>query len=410
MVPEGWKHLYPVELVSFFSGFAFSSKDSTESGCRWLKIANVGIGRIKWETESYLPENYAEEHEKFLLQKGDVVVAMTRPTLGNQLKVARLESVSDQSLLNQRVAKLVTTPLGDADYIYQVFRTESLAHKINQALLGTDPPNLSVSILRKFKLPVPPLPEQKKIAKILSTWDEAIVTTEQLLANSQQQKKALMQQLLTGKKRFPGFEGEWKLKRLQDIGKIVSGGTPSTSNSNYWDEGVLWVTPTDVTALSNRYISSTKRTISEEGLKNSSAKEAPAGSVLVCTRATIGWLAITTKRTTTNQGFKNVIPNKEIEADFLYYLLTYNKHNLIRFACGSTFLELSKKDFERIKFSFPSLEEQKKISATLISTDSEITSLQQKLDRLKEEKKALMQQLLTGKRRVKIEKEVAECQ
>jgi type I restriction enzyme S subunit len=129
----------------------------------------------------------------------------------------------------------------------------------------------------------------------------------------------------------------------------------------------------------------------------------PAGTLLVCTRATIGLMSISTTDISTNQGFKNIVPNSKFHVNFIYYLLCFFKHKLIRYSCGSTFLELSKKDFEKLDFLCPpSFEEQQKIAAILIAADDEILNLQQKLACLKQEKKALMQQLLTGKRRVKV--------
>jgi type I restriction enzyme S subunit len=271
----------------------------------------------------------------------------------------------------------------------------------------TGVPGVNRNDLHIVKVGVPPVSEQRKIAQILSTWDKSIVTTEKLIAASQQQKKSLMQQLLTGKKRFAGFSEEWKEVKLKQLGEVVSGGTPSTTNSDYWDGDVFWVTPTDITKLKSHYIGSSIRKISKSGLLSCSAKLVPKGSLLVCTRATIGTLAITKTEMCTNQGFKNLVPNKSTDVEFLYYLLAHERHQLISKASGSTFLELSKKDFDNIRLKVPSFKEQQKIAAVLTAADQEIDALQSKLAHFKEEKKALMQQLLTGKRRVVLEAETS---
>lgn len=260
-----------------------------------------------------------------------------------------------------------------------------------------------ITAQREFVFLLPPLPEQKKIAAILSTWDRAIEGLGQLLANSQQQKKALMQQLLTGKKRLPGFTGEWKKVSLEKTGKIVSGGTPDTTVPAYWDGDVLWLTPTDVTSLREKYVDDTKRKITQAGIKDSATTLLPAGSLLVCTRATIGYMAIAKKPITTNQGFKNIVFNKLFLPEFVYYFLCTQKHEMQRLASGSTFAEISKKDFCKIHISAPPLPEQKAIAAVLSTADEEITALESDLLRLRQEKKALMQQLLTGKRRVTVD-------
>jgi type I restriction enzyme S subunit len=263
-------------------------------------------------------------------------------------------------------------------------------------------PGISRSDILNTPIKIPPLHEQKKIANILNAWDRAITKTENLIANSQQQKKTLMQQLLSGNKRFSGFKGEWREISIKEMGKVVSGGTPDTNVQSYWNGSILWATPTDITALKNRYIVDTERKISKEGIINSSATLLPPGSLLVCTRATIGWMAISTSNIATNQGFKSLIPNNSHDVGFLYYLFSFYKNKFIRLACGSTFAELSKGDFESLSFKCPSIHEQQKIEAILAISDNEIECLEKKLYGLKQEKKALMQQLLTGKKRVKM--------
>ena len=196
------------------------------------------------------------------------------------------------------------------------------------------------------------------------------------------------------------FEGEWEERAVSSLGKIYSGGTPSTSNTGYWDGDINWITPTDITKQDSRYINSSLRKITLEGLENSSAKLVPAGSLLICTRATIGAMAITSHEMCTNQGFKNIVPNSKTNIVFVYYLLTYNKHRMISKASGSTFLELSKTSFESMRFRMPPLKEQQKIASVLTNADKEIELLEQQLADLQQEKKALMQVLLTGKKRV----------
>jgi type I restriction enzyme, S subunit len=143
------------------------------------------------------------------------------------------------------------------------------------------------------------------------------------------------------------------------------------------------------------------------GLSTSAAKQLPAGSVIVCTRATVGELAIATVPMTTNQGFKNIVPNGKHDSDFIYYLLCHNKKALIRAAGGSTFAEVSKADFEKLAFPVPQLDEQRAVASVLINADDTIERRQAQLAALSQEKSALMQQLLTGKRRVRLDEREA---
>lgn len=196
-----WESLTIGDVIELFNGYAFKSSDALEKGYKWLKIANVGIGEIKWNDSSYLPEEYENEYSRFNLKVGDVVVAMTRPTLGNKLKIARLKNKSDEALLNQRVAKLLFSDAVNSEYMYQLLSTIEVALKLNSALLGTDPPNLSAKVLHQIDMELPPLVEQQKIATVLTNADKEIELLEKQLADLQQEKKALMQQLLTGKRR-----------------------------------------------------------------------------------------------------------------------------------------------------------------------------------------------------------------
>ena len=210
-----------------------------------------------------------------------------------------------------------------------------------------------------------------------------------------------MQALLTGTRRLPGFEGEWRSTPISRMGAIISGGTPDSTDPAYWDGDIAWATPTDITKLRTPYISRTDRFITPAGLSSSPAKLLPAGTVIVCTRASVGILAIANVPISTNQGFKNIVPNQKHDSTYLYYLLSFNRKALVRAAGGSTFLEVSKGDFERLTFRVPAIDEQQAIASVLTVADEAKQKLEAELAALRQEKAALMQQLLTGKRRVK---------
>jgi type I restriction enzyme S subunit len=192
---------------------------------------------------------------------------------------------------------------------------------------------------------------------------------------------------------------EWEVKKISEIGKVITGGTPSTSVGEYWGNEHLWYTPTDISNFS-KYAGFSKRTISSFGLKKSSATLFPKGTLMVCTRATIGEIAIATSESCTNQGFKNLIVNEKNELEFIYYLLIYSKKRLIRLSSGSTFLELGTNDFREVGLFTPKLPEQKAIANCLSTWDTAITKQDALIKEKKQLKKALMQQLLTGKKRL----------
>lgn len=402
MVPNGWKKGVIEDIAKVSSGGTPSRQNDSYwigGNVPWVTTTEVKFGVIT-NTEQKITEEGLKNSSAKLFPKDTVLMAM----YGQGKTRGQVAKLGIEASTNQACAALLLKDGFEVDYYYQYLVSQY--ENIRELANSGGQQNLSAGIIKGIHIPIPPILEQQKIAKILNTWDKAISTTERLIDNSKQQKKALMQQLLTGKKRLlddsgKPFEGEWKDSTIGNLGTIYSGGTPSTSKREYWDGGIDWVTPTDITKQDRVYINSSVRKISAEGLKNSSAKLVPKGSLLVCTRATIGEMAITAHEMCTNQGFKNIIPNENTNIEFVFYLLTYEKHKLVSKASGSTFLELSKSAFETMKFNVPIIEEQKKIAAVLTNADEEIELLEQQLADLNQEKKALMQQLLTGKRRVK---------
>lgn len=193
---------------------------------------------------------------------------------------------------------------------------------------------------------------------------------------------------------------DWSVKYLDDFGNIVSGGTPSTSVSTYWNGLISWCTPTDITGTEGNTISETEKTITEEGLKNSAAVILPAGSLLLCTRATIGDSKINSIPMATNQGFKNVIPFKETCIKYLYYLLQTKKREMLEKATASTFAEISKSALCEIALQVPKKSEQEKIAEVLSDVDDLIMDLQKLINKKKDIRQGTMQILVTGKERL----------
>jgi type I restriction enzyme, S subunit len=251
-------------------------------------------------------------------------------------------------------------------------------------------------------MPVPPLPEQRAIATALSDVDGLLGALDRLIAKKRDLKQAAMQQLLTGQTRLPGFKGTWETKRLNELADIRSGGTPSTSEARFWDGDVPWCTPTDITALNGqKYIRETNRTISQDGLKASSAEMIPAYSVIMTSRATIGECAVNIIPVSTNQGFKNFVPFATTDVDFLYYLLGTQKQGFISLCGGSTFLEIGKTQLSTYEVSLPAAKDEQTAIATVLSDmDQELAALERRRDKTRALKQGMMQELLTGRTRL----------
>lgn len=168
--------------------------------------------------------------------------------------------------------------------------------------------------------------------------------------------------------------GEWKKCTIADIGTVVGGATPSTKKTENYENGTIaWITPKDLSAFSRRYITNGERNITEIGIKSCSAQLMPKNTVLFSSRAPIGYVAIAANELCTNQGFKSVVPNKNIDPLFLYYLLKYNKEKIKNMGSGTTFKEISGATMRNIEIVIPvSLSEQKAISSVLGTIDDKI--------------------------------------
>lgn len=254
-----------------------------------------------------------------------------------------------------------------------------------------------------FQLAVPPSQaEQEAIAMALRDVDAYIASLNHLILKKRALKQGAMDELLTGKVRLPGFNGQWEEKRLAEVAAIRGGGTPSTTQPRFWDGDILWVTPTDITALDGRrYLSDTKRKITLLGLKFSSAEIIPANSILMTSRATIGECAINRSPVSTNQGFKNFITFENVDVEFLYYLLLTQKQGFLSLCSGSTFLEIGKAELGAyIVHLPPSKAEQTAIAAVLRDMDTEIVAMEESVAKVYRLKKGMMADLLTGRIRL----------
>jgi type I restriction enzyme, S subunit len=187
----------------------------------------------------------------------------------------------------------------------------------------------------------------------------------------------------------------WQVKKLGEVGQIVSGGTPSTTIEDYWNGGeIAWISPADLSKYSSKYISKGKKSITEKGLKNSSARLIPKGSVLFSSRAPIGYTVIAANDVSTNQGFKSVIPNKTLSSDFLYYYLKSAKQMAENSANGTTFKEISLKAFSQLTIPIPPLPEQQLIVSKIEALLSELENGKQQLQTAQQQLKVYRQSLL----------------
>lgn len=417
-VPEGWVYDKIDTYIDCLTGFAFKSSeysDAEDDVVRLLRGDNIEPGSLRWKDAKCWPINLTENLERYHLVEGDFVIALDRTWISSGLKVAEVKKNDLPSLLVQRVARIRAKKTLEQSLLRQFFSGHRFEQYVKSVQTATAVPHISPNDIKDFTVAIPPLKEQQKIAQILSTWDKAITTTEQLLANSQQQKKALMQQLLTGKKRLlddngQRFSGEWKDCFLIDIAQIIV--SPVDKKSIEGEMPVELCNYTDV--YYNNQITRNIVFMKATATKSEIAKYTLQQGDVVITKdsETPGDIAVPALVSEDLQGvvcgyhLAIVRPNIDyLVGAFLNYLFSMQstRYYFFTLATGATRFGLSVGAINRAHFRVPEIAEQQKIATVLTTADNEITQLQQKLDQLKQEKKALMQQLLTGKRRVKVE-------
>ena len=391
MVPEGWEK-HPVGKICSSIVPGRNKPKVFDGNIPWVTTPEIHGRYIPSKLQvNYVSEEALSEAGGKIVPPGAVIMAAVGD-LG-------LVAISSESVvLNQQLHAFVCSKKINNEYLAYWLTTqkpymESVASK-------TTIPYMNKTNCESIPVILPPLPEQKKIAQILSTWDKAITTTEQLLANSQQQKKALMQQLLTSKKRLldengERFEEEWKWLKASELFKTVS-----TKNNSDTEE-LLAVTQ-DQGVLPRSLLE--RRVVMPDGSTKGYKLVVP-GNFIISLRSFQGGLEYSNYRGLVSPAYTVLEPIKEIDDEFFkHYYKSYDfiGHLAVAVVGIRDGKQISYSDFSFLRIPYPSLEEQQKIAGVLSSSDQEVNALQQKLDALKKEKKALMQQLLTGKRRVNV--------
>ncbi|MDR2781473.1 MAG: restriction endonuclease subunit S [Holosporaceae bacterium] len=263
---------------------------------------------------------------------------------------------------------------------------------------STGVPSLSATAISNVKIPLPPLPEQRAIAEILTAADRLIFLKERLIDAKHKQKLWLMQNLLTGKVRLKGFKKKWKEAKLGEICTIFSGGTPSRNNFTYWKNGTIkWLSAKCIE--NDRIIG--YEFITEDGLRSSTTKVSLPNSIILVTRVSVGKIALCDEVYAINQDISVINPLNFIVNIFLFYYLKIRTREILNKTQGLAIKGITQDELKDINIFLPPLPEQRCIAEILSTADKELDLLTHELGQQKLVKKYLMQQLLTGRIRVK---------
>lgn len=349
----------------------------------------------------YVTKEKFRQEKRSAVQPGDIVMAKIGAKCGTSaiLPIAHQEGILSGNALKIKIDNTRHSTF----YVWQVLLNLYRIRKIDVLKSVGAQPAISMSSLKKFKIPLPPLPEQQKIASILNTWDKAIAAQEQLIAQKQELKKGLMQALLTGKKRFDGFEGKWIKTELKEIGTIIRGASPRPKGDpRYYGGNVPRLMVKDVTR-DGKYVTPKIDFLTEAGAAKS--RPCKAGTLTIVCSGDVGVPSFLAVDACIHDGFLAILDlnDKLIIPDFLYYQLKRLRNRMERSAThGGVFTNLTTTILKDFVIEVPSIKEQLAITTILSKTDKEQEKEELQLKNLISQKQGLMQQLLTGEKRVKI--------
>lgn len=285
-------------------------------------------------------------------------------------------------------------------FAQRVLSSNQAVRAIESASVGTTMINLNQNTLANLSLRIPAsVEEQVAIAAALTDADALIDSLEQLLAKKRQIKQGAMQELLTGKRRLPGFDTNVQTVILGSVCRMQSGGTPAASQPSYFDGPHPWVAISDITRA-GKYLSVTERSLSESGLNSSPAQLFPAGTVLYAMYASVGECCIATLSACTSQAILAMQPTSHLDAEYLYYWLNSTKAKAKSAVQQGTQGNLNKGIVEAMEIRLPDIEEQQAIAQVLSDMDADIAETEARLTKARDLKQAMAQALLTGRVRL----------
>lgn len=397
VIPEDWD-VDTIKSITFSVATGGNYKNSTQiSPYPLIKMGNISRGNINVSKIEYVTDTIPSEKDRLIY--GDVLFN-TRNTPELVGKVAIWKNELPIAYFNSNLLRFnFNLEKSNPFFMNLIFNTEQVISEFKNIAKGTT----SVAAIYpqdmlKVLIKIPPLPEQKRIAEALSDVDSMISSLEKLIAKKKAVKQGAMQELLTGKKRLPGFDGEWRSILLEDVCVFYNGGTPSKKRSDWWNGCIPWISSSDLCENSITSVS-INRYITQDALDHSATRLCPKNAVSIVSRVGVGKVAVTPCELCTSQDFTTIV-SSAYNPYFLAYMLVPIMKDMAMQAQGTSIKGVTVEDIAKIKISTPSIKEQNQIVSILSDMDNEIEALEHKLEKTHQIKQGMMQQLLTGKIRL----------
>jgi len=399
VIPEEWEVTTLGAVYSFTNGFN-SDKSAYGSGIRFINVLEpINSSHITAEKIPGRVRVTESQASVYAVRAGDIVLNRTSETDEDLGKIAVYTGIEQVVFGGFVIRGRQKTDALDPAFSGYVLRGEMVRPQIVSLGQGAVRANISQQSLQRVFVVVPPRPEQLAIARALLEIDQYLGNLVQLIAKKRDIRQAAMQELLTGKRRLPGFEGEWEEFSLGSVASMNSGGTPPTGRDDYYGGGIPWVSISDMTS-GGKFISQTERTLSAAGLANCAAKQFPAGTILYAMYASLGECSIAATEVTSSQAILGIRPGASLHNEFLFYYLSSIHDKVKLMGQQGTQSNLNKGIVQGFTLRLPDKAEQIAIAEALGDIDQELDALSMKAQKIREMKAGMMQQLLTGKIRL----------
>lgn len=398
VIPEDWDCVHIGDVAETSSGATPSRAKQQEyfdgGTIPWVKTLDLNNSSIL-ETDECVTPSALQQTSLRLYPRGSVLVAM----YGGFNQIGRTGMLTKKATINQALTAIRPDPSRLSSKFLLNYLNFRVEYWKSVASSSRKDPNITGRDVREFPIALPPLREQEAAGEALQGIEDQIFMLGELIAKKTSLKQATMQELLTGKRRLPGFEGEWVTVNLGSVAAMNSGGTPSTGRDDFYGGGIPWVSITDMTS-SGRFISETERTLTDLGLTNCAAKRFPAGTILYAMYASLGECSIAACEVTTSQAILGIRPGSLLINEYLYYWLKSICGSVKSMGQQGTQSNLNKKMVQEFSFGLPSKDEQLAITKALGDIDNDIDALKLKLEKTHAMKNGMIQHLLTGKIRL----------
>lgn len=319
-------------------------------------------------------ERYCSQPKR-VAEAGDVLISVRAPP--------GPVNIAPEKLCIGRGVTALRANEGPNDFLY--YYLKFFEPRWDQLAGGTTFKSINKSDLQSLEIPYPPLEQRKQIAETLAKFDQKIEIDEEIGRDLDEFTRVLFKQKF-GDERGDSVE-------LSEICETSGGGTPSTDVDEYWGGEINWLTPKEVTSLNVPVVSKTERTLTEDGINNTSAKIMPTGSVLLTSRATVGDVVVNMSPMATNQGFICISPSEEIESYFVANLVRSKRGEIENLASGSTYPEISQRDFNSIRVFLPSKKARQEYQNTVSPIYEMMHKLSVEVELLKETRDTLIESI-----------------